>query len=208
MKRMESHRRDAAGAPRTEDELERLLASMAKGQEAALERFYDLTAKRAYAFVLRILRDPMQAEDVVEEAFFQMWCKAGDFDVSRGNALAWLFTICRSRALDRLRQRDDAEYYDDASELENRLAEDDWEAAEARDPFALIHAMERSSAVHAALGSLSPQSRQVVSLAFFRGMSHSEIAAAFNMPLGTVKTTINRACEKMRGHIIHAGVAS
>lgn len=186
-----------------DDGLARLLARMAEGDESALERFYDLTSRRAYAFVVRIVRDPHLAEDVVEEAYFQMWRKAADYDAGRGAPLAWLYTLCRSRALDSLRRRDDEELYDDPAELEARMGSDE------NDPYSLLDAMDRSSAVHAALASLSPQARQVVSLAFFRGLSHSEIATVFQMPLGTVKTTINRACDKMRGHIIaHAGAPS
>ena len=190
-------------APPLGDDLEALLRRMAEGRETALARFYDLTVRRAYALVLRIVRNPQTAEDVVEEAYFQIWSDAGRYDLSRGKPLAWVFTICRSRALDALRRRDDAELYEDPLDLEAQIGSDE------NDPSGLLEAMERSTAVHAALCSLSPQARQLVSMAFFKGLSHSEIASVYQMPLGTVKTTISRACEKMRGYIVaQAGAAS
>ena len=191
-----------SGAPLGGD-LEVLLRMIAEGREAALARFYDLTVQRAYALVLRIVRNPQTAEDVVEEAFFQIWREAGRYDLGRGKPLAWVFTICRSRALDALRRRDEAELYEDPMDLEAQIGSDE------NDPSGLLETMQRSTAVHAALNSLSPQARQLVSLAFFKGLSHSEIAAACQMPLGTVKTTISRACEKMRGYLVaQAGAAS
>jgi RNA polymerase sigma-70 factor (ECF subfamily) len=192
-----------AESPCCDDALDKLLRGMAAGREQALEQFYDCAVSRAYAFVLRIVRDPQLAEEVVEDAFFQTWREAARFDPVRGKPLAWLYTICRSRALDALRKREDHETYVDPIEFEARIGDDE------NDPYRLLDAMQRSSGVHAALSSLSPQARQLVALAFFRGLSHSEIAAFSRLPLGTVKTTINRACEKMRGHLAaQAGVTS
>ncbi|MEY2633447.1 MAG: hypothetical protein RIR00_2101 [Pseudomonadota bacterium] len=196
-----------AGYAAVEADLEPLLQRMAAGEEAALERLYDATSRRAYTFVLRLVRDPQLAEEIVEEVYFQMWNKAADYDNRRGNPLAWLYTLCRSRALDRLRQRDDEVFYQDPADYEERLSAEGTDNVHDGDPYDVLAAMERSTAVHAALSSLSPQSRQVVSLAFFRGLSHSEIATAYALPLGTVKTIINRACEKMRGFLVaQAGV--
>ncbi len=180
-----------------------LLAAMAQGDESALEQFYERTVRRAYAFVVRIVRNAPLAEDVVEEAYFQLWNKAGDFDPQRGEPLAWLLTLCRSRALDQLRRLHDEELYADPQDLEAHIGPDE------ADPYHLLEAVDRASAVHSALSSLSPQARQIVSLAFFRGLSHAEIAQSAALPLGTVKTIINRACDKMRQQLLaHAGVPS
>lgn len=193
----------ANGKPELDEELAALLRLMAEGKEAALERFYDLTSRRVYALALRVVRNSQTAEEVTEDVFFQVWREAGRYDLSRGAPMAWLFTICRSRALDALRRVDDAELYSDPMELEARIGSDD------NDPSGLLETMERAGAVHTALSRLSPQARQLVSLAFFRGLSHSEIAANCDMPLGTVKTTINRACDKMRSYLVaEAGAAS
>lgn len=185
------------------DELETLVRAMAAGKEQALEQFYDCTVSRAYAFVLRIVRNAQAAEEVVEDAYFQTWRDAERYDPARGMPLAWLYTICRGRALDYLRKQEVNESYEDPAELEAFIGSDE------DDPYRLLDAMQRSSRVHAALSSLSPQARQLVSLAFFRGLSHSEIAEFSQMPLGTVKTTINRACDKMRSYLaVQAGVTS
>jgi RNA polymerase sigma-70 factor (ECF subfamily) len=176
-----------------------LVARMAQGDEQALCAFYDLTLGKAYALALRIVRQSDAAEEVVEDAFFQSWREAGRYDAGRGNPMAWLLTMVRSRALDWLRRRDDAQTFGDPLEFEGRLGADE------NGPEEILAALERSSAVHAALLELSPQARQLVALAFFRGLTHEEIAAACRMPLGTVKTVLHRACAKMRERLAMQG---
>jgi len=193
-------RKPAGGKPCSEEAAE-LIRGMAKGDEAALECLYDTTAARTYAFVLRIVRDEHAAEEVIEDAYFQAWRQADRFDPARGNPMAWLYTLCRSRALDHLRRVEHRETAEDPAAFETLLGSDE------NDPFHLMDSMQRSGRVHEALASLSPQARQLVSLAFFRGLSHTEIAEASRMPLGTVKTTIKRACDKMRIYLsTQAGV--
>ena len=177
------------------------LADLVARDEQALGGFYDQTLGKAYALALRIVRRPDAAEEVVEDAFYQAWREAARYDAGRGNPLAWLMMMVRSRALDCLRRRDDAQTYEDPVEFEARIG------AEENGPEEILDALERSSAVHAALLELSPQARQLVALAFFRGLTHEEIAASCRMPLGTVKTVIHRACAKMREHLATQGVA-
>jgi RNA polymerase sigma-70 factor (ECF subfamily) len=174
---------------------------MAQHDEQALGDFYDQTLGRAYALALRIVRRPDTAEEVVEDAYFQAWREASRYDAGRGAPLAWLLTIVRSRALDALRRRDDAQTYNDPMEFEARIGADE------NGPEEILAAVERSSAVHAALLGLSPQARQLVALAFFRGLTHEEVAACCRMPLGTVKTVLHRACAKLREHLAMQGVA-
>ncbi len=183
------------------DTLTGLVTRMAQGDEQALGGFYDQTLGKAYALALRIVRQPDAAEEVVEDAFFQAWREAARFDAQRGNPIAWLLTIVRSRALDWLRRRDDVQTFSDSLELDACIAADD------KSPEEILAAVERSSAVHAALLELSPQARQLVALAFFRGLTHKEIAASCQMPLGTVKTVLHRACAKMREHLAVQGAA-
>lgn len=178
-----------------ETDLGALIQGMAAGEEAALERFYDLSVGKAYALASRIMRDAAAAEEAVEDAYFQVWRDAGRYDPGRGNPLAWLLTIVRSRALDALRRRDSAETYADRLDCEERIGTDD------AGPGDLLETMERASAVHAALSELSPQARQLIGLAFFRGLTHQEISAECQMPLGTVKTVIHRACQKLRSRL-------
>ena len=194
-------RRHQSELPPPADGLAGLVARMAQGDEQALGDFYDQTLGKAYALALRVVRRPDAAEEVVEDAFYQAWREASRYDAGRGNPMAWLLTIVRSRALDWLRRRDDAETYSDPVEFEARIGADE------NGPEEILAAVERSSAVHAALLELSPQARQLVALAFFRGLTHEEIAASCRMPLGTVKTVLHRACAKMRERLAIQGVA-
>jgi len=195
-------RRQQSEIPPAAGGLADLVARMAQGDEQALGSFYDQTLGKAYALALRIVRQPDAAEEVVEDAFYQTWREAARYDAGRGNPLAWLLTIVRSRALDWLRRRDDAQTYGDPVEFEAQIGFDE------KGPEEILAAVERSSAVHAALLELSPQARQLVALAFFRGLTHEEIAASCQMPLGTVKTVLHRACAKMREHRAIQGAVS
>jgi RNA polymerase sigma factor (sigma-70 family) len=192
-------RRQQSEVPPRADGLADLVARMAQGDEQALGGFYDQTLGKAYALALRIVRQPDAAEEVVEDAFYQTWREAARYDAGRGNPQTWLLTIVRSRALDWLRRRDNAETYGDPVEFEARIGADE------KGPEEILAAVERSSAVHAALLELSPQARQLVALAFFRGLTHAEIAASCQMPLGTVKTVLHRACAKMREYLAVQG---
>lgn len=182
----------AGSGTKLDAELRALIARTALQDERALERLYDLTFGKVYAVALRILRNAEAAEEVVEDTYWQAWREASRYDPARGRALTWLLTICRSRALDALRRREPAEPTGDFESLQSDLA------AEKADPYDLLDAIQRNSAIHAAVGTLKPQVRQLVALAFFRGLTHQEIADACNMPLGTVKATLYRACQKLK----------
>ncbi len=179
----------AAPGPSSDDEalLCALIGRMADGDEAALGRLYDHTVRRVYGLALRITRNPQIAEEVAEEVFWQAWRQALRFDAARGNPMAWLMTMTRSRALDALRRTDDAELH---PEPETLMAV---EAACEGDPQNLLEAVQRQHALHAALESLDALPRQLLSLAFFRGLTHEEIAVQSSLPLGTVKSHIRRA---------------
>jgi RNA polymerase sigma-70 factor (ECF subfamily) len=190
----------SAAAPPRED-LADLLAEIAGGSEAALGRLYDASVGRAWSVALRIVRKPEAAQEVVEDTYFQLWREAGRYDPDRGGALTWILTICRSRALDHLRRADPAESHPDPDSLRDPAA-----LAQGDDPLDILSAVERESAVHAALARLDPQARQLVALAFFRGLSHQEIADAARMPLGSVKTVLQRAFRQLRGWLADEGV--
>ena len=169
-----------------------LVARMANKDEAALGQLYDMTVKRLHAFALRIVRDPGLAEEVTEDALFQAWREAHRFDVRRGKVITWLLTICRSRALDALRRVDAAVCVEDADTYRSH------EASLSAEPEQLIHQFEAGNAVHTALMQLPPNERQAISLAFFRGLTHQEIADHWKMPLGTVKTLMHRGFAQLR----------
>jgi RNA polymerase sigma factor (sigma-70 family) len=193
--------RTGGGAAAPADELLReLLIRMAGGDQRALEQLYDLTVRRVYTVAVRIVRLPELAEEVVEDAYWQAWREAQRYDAARGRVLTWLLTISRTRALDALRRRDPAEAHEDVDRFR---ADEEGDCAE---PSAMIEAVERSSAVHAALMELKPQARQLVSLAFFRGMTQQEIAQTSGLPLGTVKATLFRAYQQMRACLTGSGL--
>ena len=169
-----------------------LVSRMANRDESALGQLYDLTVKRLHAFALRIVRDPGLAEEVTEDALFQAWREANRFDVSRGKVITWLMTICRSRALDALRKVDVAECVEDPDVFRSH------ETSLMVEPEYLTTQFETGNAVDVALRRLPPNERQAICLAFFRGLTHQEIADHWQMPLGTVKTLMHRAFAQLR----------
>ncbi|MDE2088485.1 MAG: sigma-70 family RNA polymerase sigma factor [Gammaproteobacteria bacterium] len=170
------------------------LGAIARHDETALAAFYDATIGRVYGLVLRITRKPELAEEVVADVYMQVWREAGRYDAARGKALTWLLTLCRSRALDCLRRRDPAELHPEPGTLRSDGVSDD-------DPADLLLAVEAGSAVHAAMKTLDHCQRQLLSLAFFKGLSHQEIAGYTGMPLGSVKTHIRKALKTLR-HVL------
>ncbi len=159
-----------------------VMTRLARGEEAALAELYDRLSGLVNALALRILRDPTEAEDVVQEVFVQAWRQADRFDPSRGRPEAWICTITRTRALDRLRRR------------VARREDPEQEAPEA------LHAAgtEESLAVRRALAGLTERERAALELAYYEGLTQTEIAARLGEPLGTVKTRIRTAMLRLR----------
>ena len=181
-----------AGAEHGESRLGELLQAVANKDKTAFEAFYDATTERALSLVMRITQQIDTAEEVVSDVYLQVWRKADSFDPTRGNALAWLTILCRSRALDTLRKNNTAPTSGaiPISEIPEQEAADF--------PQDLLIAVEQKSVVHAALEKLEPNQRQLLALAYFRGYSHSELAQFTGMPLGTVKTQLRRTISKLK----------
>ncbi|WP_228719912.1 sigma-70 family RNA polymerase sigma factor [Methylococcus geothermalis] len=158
----------------------------------ALAALYDALVGRVYGLALRITQRAPLAEEVAQDTFWQIWRQAPRFDPERGTALAWIMTIARSRALDALRRIETNECELDP-EILDRL-----ECPGEDAPPDLLAAVQDGHVLHAALASLDPVPRQLVSLAFFRGLSHDEIAGYAGLPLGTVKSHIRRALIALR----------
>ena len=162
------------------------LGAMASGDEGALSDFYDATLRKVYGVAIRITGDSALAEDVVTDVYYDAWTKAAAYVAERGRPLAWLLTICRNRALDRYRRESSA-----ARTIEAAAAGQVPDAVES--PDALLACVEEGHAVHALLATISTEDRQLIALAFFKGLTHQQIAETTAMPLGTVKSRIRRA---------------
>lgn len=195
---------DAAADARARDpgsgdaHLRRLLAAICRRERAAFEEFYDATTERVLNLVTRIVRLHDVAEEVVSDVYLQVWRQAGRFDQTRGNVLAWLMTISRSRALDALRRMNVAPT--SGAEPVSDIAE----AGDTESLQDLLIAVERRTALHAALERLDPDHRQLLALAFFRGYSHRELAEFTGKPLGTVKTQVRRTLIKLKELLLQA----
>lgn len=161
--------------------------------ERALAALYDATSARVYGLVLRITRRAALAEEVVEDTFWQAWRQAPRFEAARGKVITWLLAMARSRAIDALRRDERFQHAEMPQEVS---LEDDAETVlPAHD---LLEATRSEQRVHEAVAALEPRARQLVALAFFRGLTHEEIAAQTAMPLGTVKSLIRRSLQQLR----------
>jgi RNA polymerase sigma-70 factor (ECF subfamily) len=174
-----------------------LLRRMAAGDEQALGLLYDRWNAVVHGVVARMLRQPDDVEDVVEEAFWQAWRQASRFDPTRGAVQTWLLTIARSRALDRVRslrrRREDPLDGDDGQAVTQQTVEGD--------PGLDAEATERRTILVAALADLPSEQREALELGYFGGLSQSEIAERTGQPLGTVKTRMRLAMQKLRSQL-------
>jgi len=171
------------------------LERMARGEHEALADLYDRHARIVYSLAMRIVRDQRDAEEVVQDVFAQAWRRSAAYSAGRGSVIAWLMTMTRSRAVDRLRgrrARPDATADDEPIPTmpDSSPAADEQLASEAR-----------AARVRAALEGLPFLQRVAIELAFYEGLTHSEIANRLEQPLGTVKTRIRDGLIKLRDQL-------
>lgn len=174
------------------DAIVALLTRIARQDEEALAALYDRMVGRVHGLVRRIVRNAQAAEEVTEDVFFQIWRQADRYEPGRGRAIGWILAIARTRAIDSLRRADPALLHPDPE----TLTESPSIAPDA--PHDLLSALQESTRLHAAFGALEPLPRQLLALAFFSGLTHDEIAARCDLPLGTVKSHIRRALLTLR----------
>jgi RNA polymerase sigma-70 factor (ECF subfamily) len=172
---------------------------MARGDHDGLAELYDRHGRLVYSLALRILRDTGDAEDVVQEVFSQAWRQASRYESTRGNVVAWLMNLTRSRAIDRIRGRRvrpqpvagdvrDVDVPDMAEPVDQQLA-----------------LSSQAAVIRAAVDELSLLQRVAIELAFYEGLTHVDIAERLELPLGTVKTRIRQGLMTLKDRLAAAG---
>jgi RNA polymerase sigma-70 factor (ECF subfamily) len=182
---------DSTGALSVPETAESMLQRVARGDRAAFEQFYDRTSRVVYGTIRRVLRDPAQSEEVSQEVFIEIWRTAGKFDNTRGGAMAWVVTMAHRRAVDRVRSEQAA------TNREEKIALRDLERPYDSVSEEVEQNLERERVVRA-LGDLTDLQREAVTLAFYGGHTHTEVAELLDVPLGTIKTRIRDGLIRLR----------
>jgi len=176
-----------------------LVGDMARGDRMALASLYDATSAPVHALVGRIVKDAGMAEEVTGDVYLQAWQQAARYDASRGSALGWLLSIARTRAIDRIRVGAAGRSLQEPVERAAHVP------CSRPGPEDACSADERRRRVRAALDTLPPEQRTAIELVYSDGLSHTEIAARLEQPLGTIKTRIRLAMTKMRDALAAVG---
>jgi len=185
------------------EDLAALLPRVALGDRAAFERVYRATCAHLLGVAFRILNSRERAEEVLQEAFMNVWHGAGGFDASVAGPMTWLINIVRNKAIDALRSG--------RSERASTAALDEEAMAVAADemqqPQALLERTLQALRITACMGDLGASQRQALALAYYRGMVHTEIAETLGAPLGTVKAWVRRGLDKLKACLEAVGAA-
>jgi len=172
-----------------------LVARVAGGDQAAFEQLYEQSSPLLCTLVSRIVGNEGEAADLLQEVYLEVWRKASNYDHARGTPMAWLVTLARSRAIDRMRALGSRGKGMTAS-LDDTPASD--LIASNADAMEISAASERQALIWKALETLPLVQRQAIALAYYEGLTHVEISGRLNVPLGTIKTRIRLAMEKLR----------
>jgi RNA polymerase sigma-70 factor, ECF subfamily len=175
----------------TPSELVWLLASVAKGDQAAFERLYAATRAKLYGVVLRILRRTDLADEVMQDAYLKIWRSAGDFDPHVASPMTWMVAIARNRAIDLVRKKAERSIEEEPAALEV--------AGETPDPLARRELTDELKRLLACLGDLDEERRRIVLLAYYNGWSREQLATQFGKPVNTIKTWLRRSLIELRG---------
>ncbi|VVE37784.1 RNA polymerase subunit sigma-24 [Pandoraea iniqua] len=171
------------------EHLNQTLLQVGQGSQAAFGELYKLTSSHLFGVILRMVREPAEAEDMLQDVFVTVWRRADAYDATRGNAMTWLIALARNRTIDRLRQHREA-------------ALDDEQALDIPDdnpsPAALAEASEDRQRLEACMEKLEGKQRAAVREAFFSGATYSELAAHLRVPLGTLKSWIRRSLMQLK----------
>ena len=176
-----------------------LLARITRRERAAFEELYARYVNILFATAMKFLKQDADAQDVVQDVFIQIWDKAKLYDPSKGKPLTWALTLTRNRSIDRIRAIQRRTRLRDDFEKETVMDE----SAGLREALSGVDASEKGQILRAAVGQLSLQQRRVIELAFFRGLTQSEIAEKLGEPLGTVKARARRGLMKLKELLAH-----
>ena len=191
---MESASRQAASSIEP-----KLLTRVAKGDPKAFGQLYDQSSTLLFTLAYRILSDREEAAELLQEVYLEVWRKIARYDVGRGSPIAWLVTLTRSRAIDRLRSRASRGAQLLSDSLEHPLVSTTPDVSP--NPYEAQEDSELRQMMAKAILDLPLPQQQAIEMAFYQGLTHTEIAAKLNQPLGTVKTRIKLALTKLRASL-------
>lgn len=183
---------ELSDSPLATDPWAALVRQTASGDRSALAALYDGTSAMVYGLVLRIVRDEGAADEVTGDVYVQVWRQAVRYEAERGKALSWLLTVARSRAIDRLRAQRARGRESESLEAAARMP------ALEPGPEECSADSQRRRIVQRALATIAPDQRRAIELAYWGGLSHSQVAEALGEPLGTVKTRIRVGMYRLR----------
>jgi len=173
-----------------QDELTNLVQLTARGDESAYQSLYEKTSARLYGVSLKLLKRPDWAEDVTQEAYVRVWYHAKEYHTERGQPLTWMISILRNLAIDKLRSRSAKEAHADV--------EPDTLIASGSGPFKQLMQNQSVLALEGCIDELSESQRTSIFLSFFEGLSHQQVTARMDEPLGTVKSWVRRGLQSLR----------
>jgi RNA polymerase sigma-70 factor (ECF subfamily) len=179
-----------------------LLARVVKGDQQAFSQLYDYSSTLLFTLAVRMLGNREEAAELLQDVYLEVWRKVSRYDVGRGTPIAWLITLTKSRAIDRLRARASRGYRATDS-LEGGTATQVVDPAPS--PLETQADQELRTAIGAAVAGLPQSQQQAIELAYYEGLSHTEIATRLNQPLGTVKTRIKLGMSKLRESLQQLG---
>lgn len=172
-------------------ELAAVLKRVSQGDEEAFELLYRATSAKLYGIVLRILVSRGVADEILQEVYVKVWQRAADYDPERASPISWMAAIARNRALDEVRRPSHAASHDELDAFPDLAAPFD-------DPLGGVERSEQFKALMRCLDNLDPERRDILLLAYYRGMSRDALAARFNRPTATIKTWLHRSLAQLK----------
>jgi RNA polymerase sigma-70 factor (ECF subfamily) len=174
---------------------EHLVEKVANGDASALETLYDRYVRQCFGLALRMVEEPALAEEVVQEVFTKFWVKPANYSAQKGKFASWLLSLVHHRCIDELRRKSRTNVSFEHPEAGSVL---DREPSKEMDPADQAILSDEQARVHEALREIAPNQRQVIELAYFKGLSQSEIALKLDQPIGTVKTRTRQGLKQLR----------